>query len=174
VHDVGYVECNALSLGLPKKKMDKIQGFALSKLEPDLDQLFVEAVIASRPDSGRDSDLITGVRILTSSDVADVFWAAGLRFSHFVNDVEPASGNTKDNRQTRVVVKTQLKSAKSPDDIIAIITVTFTAKLTASLEHNEDNTLPDSTPLVDIEVDSLLLSRSGPGSYRSWRLEYWF
>jgi short-subunit dehydrogenase/acyl carrier protein len=166
VHGVGYVERNAMSLGLSKKEMDKIQRFALSMSEPDLHQLFAEAVIASRPDSGRHSDLITGIRSLTSRDVADVFWAASLRFSHFVNDVEPTAGGATDNRQTRVVVKTQLKSAKSPDDVVAIIKTAFTAKLTASLEHDESNALPDSTPLVDFGMDSLVAVE-----IRSWFLK---
>lgn len=121
VHGVGYVERSAKSLGLTKKDLNKLHRVAMPMSESDLHQLFAEAVLASNPNSMRGSDLITGIRTLTSHEAAGVFWAASPRFSHFVHETEVAGGVGKAAVTARVAVKTQLESAKTPEEVVAII-----------------------------------------------------
>lgn len=125
VHGVGYVERETKASGqLTEKDISKIYRVSMPMSEADLHQLFAEAVLAGKPDSGRDSELITGIRTLLSTETTDIFWAANLKFSHFIHEAENSS--TENNgKASWVPVKTQLQDAKSVDDVVDIMKGVF-------------------------------------------------
>ena len=93
---------------------------SLPMSEPDLHQLFAEAVISGRPDSGSKSELISGVRTLTVDKDNRVYWATQVRFSHFIQNRERV-GDEKGNKVTKVPVKTLLQAANSKKDVVTIL-----------------------------------------------------
>lgn len=121
VHGVGYVERSAKSSDLTKKDLNKLHRMAMPMSESDLHQLFAEAVLASNPNDTRGSNVITGIRTLTSHEAADLFWAASPRLSHFIHEADTARSVEKTGKTARVPVKTQLESAKTPEEMVTII-----------------------------------------------------
>lgn len=170
VYGVGYVEreLKKVTGRLTEKHMDKIQRVVMPMSEADLHQLFAEAILAGRPDSGRDSDIVTGIRTIASTAVNGVYWAANLKFSHFIHDVGHNDGAVeKDGKVSRrIPLKTQLQDAKSLDDVSRMVRASFIAKLSSSLQHSDDHSLSDSTPLIDFGMDSLVAV-----DVRSWFLQ---
>lgn len=121
VHGVGYVERETKATGsLTEKDISKIYRVSMPMSEADLHQLFAEAVLASKLGSGRDPELITGIRTLLTTETSDIFWAANLKFSHFVHEAESADTDVG-GKAVRVAVKIQLQEAKSVDDVVGII-----------------------------------------------------
>lgn len=118
---VGYTERETKARGkLSERVIEKIMNVTSAMSESDLHQLFAEAVLAGRPGSGLNPELITGIRTLSSDMTNDVFWANNLKFSHFIQDLGDASVG-KESKVARVPVKTQLLSAKSFDSIAKVL-----------------------------------------------------
>ncbi|KAG2026219.1 hypothetical protein GB937_001726 [Aspergillus fischeri] len=149
VFGVGYVECemklqNAMSREQVIRLMDKSGTIIMS--EPDLHQLFAEAVISGRPDSQLDPNIITGVQAMTSAESKDVLWRNKPRFGHFIQD----GGAVKLPSATKtatVPVKTQLEAAKDAEEMSAIL---------KEQSLMNDETIGETTPLIDLGVDSLV------------------
>ncbi|KAJ5624593.1 hypothetical protein N7510_000902 [Penicillium lagena] len=166
VHGAGYVEREMQKSGsLSEKDINKIFRVSLAMSESDLHQLVAEAIMAGRPNSGRASELITGLRVLPSDETSDVFWANNIKFSHYIRDAAE-TGDEKQGKAARVAVKSQLQSAKTVEDVTTIVKAAFISKLTFALEHSEDEALSDSTPLIDFGMDSLVAVE-----IRSWFLQ---
>ena len=118
---VGYVEREAKAAGkLSEKQMERIVNVTMPMSEPDLHMLFAEAILAGKADSGQNSDIITGIRTLAPDATNNVFWAANLKFSHFIYD-KGNFGGDKDNKTARMPVKTLLLAAKSLDKVVKIL-----------------------------------------------------
>lgn len=117
---VGYVEEMKATGFATEKMVDKMESAVMPMSESDLHQLFAEAVVASRPDSGRHSDLVTGLRTLSSEDMDKAFWATNIKFSHFIRE-RVVSRQASDDNVDRVPVRTQLLEANSTDDAAKII-----------------------------------------------------
>lgn len=138
---VGYVERETKAQGkLTEKQIERIMNVTMPMSESDLHQLFGEAVLAGRPDSGEKIDIITGIRTLTSEATNNVFWAANLKFSHFIRDLGDAVGE-EDSKTARVPVKTQLLAAKDIDDMYKILKGTFNS----ARSHRKRNPVEPST-----------------------------
>jgi NAD(P)-dependent dehydrogenase (short-subunit alcohol dehydrogenase family) len=118
---VGYTERETKAQGkLTERVIKKIMNITLAMSESDLHQLFAEAVLAGRSNSGRNPELITGIRTLSSDMTNDVFWANNLKFSHFIQDLGdvPVGDGSK---AARVPVKSQLLAAKSFDGMVKVL-----------------------------------------------------
>ncbi|TPX06876.1 uncharacterized protein E0L32_002372 [Thyridium curvatum] len=153
---VGYVERERKAAGVMTEKMvEKLEGGAQPISESDLHQLFAEAIAACKTDSGRHSDIVTGVRTLQAEDMNKAFWAANLKFSHFIRDA--GTGNQADDGEVdKVSVKTKLLEVNSVDEAANIIRAVLTSKLNKTLQYPADQEIPDSTPLIDMGIDSLI------------------
>ena len=124
---VGYVERETKSRGkLTEKQIERIMNVTVPMSESDLHQLFGEAILAGRPNSGEKVDVVTGIRTLTSDATNNVFWAANLKFSHFIRDLGDAVAE-EDSKIARVAVKTQLLAAKDIDDMHKILKGMFSS-----------------------------------------------
>lgn len=118
---VGYVEREAKAQGkLTEKQIERIMNVTVLMSESDLHQLFAEAVVAERPNSGENIDIFTGVRTLTSEEIGNVYWAANVKCSHFIQ-VLGDMGGEEVNEMVKVPVKAQLLSAKNLDDMHKIL-----------------------------------------------------
>jgi hypothetical protein len=118
---VGYVQREAKARGqLTEKLIRKIMNITSAMSEPDLHQLFAEAVLAGRPNSGLSPELITGIRTLSSDMTDGVFWANNLKFSYFIQNLDGVSVG-KGSKAARVPVKTRLLSAESFDGMVKVL-----------------------------------------------------
>jgi hypothetical protein len=105
---------------MSEKQVKRLMNVSLPMSETDLHQLFAEAVVSGRPDSGLKSELISGIRTLTVDNDSPVFWFKQVKFSHFIQNRERI-GNEKGSKATRIPVKTLLQAATSPEHVVTIL-----------------------------------------------------
>lgn len=108
------------SLKMSEKQLKRLMNVSMPMSEPDLHQVFAEAIVSGRPDSGLKSELISGIRTLTIEEDSRVYWAAQVKFSHFVR-IQEHAGDEKGSKVTRIPVKTLLQAAKSPEHVATIL-----------------------------------------------------
>lgn len=121
---VGYFERvmtaqNTMSREQAIRLVDKSGAMGMS--EADLHQLFAEAIVAGRPDSEADPDIITGIKTVTSAQGKDTFWFKNPRLGHFIQDAMAAE-HPSIRKATALPVKTQLETAKDVEEVLAILT----------------------------------------------------
>ncbi|KAL9043632.1 MAG: hypothetical protein Q9214_003188 [Letrouitia sp. 1 TL-2023] len=151
---VGYVERETKVQGrLTKQEAERLmtRSGTLAMSEPDLHQLFAEAVLAGRPSSTKNPEIITGVHPLTSEEADLAFWGGNIKFSHLIQNNRDA-GVEKDSQSAKVPVKAELAAAKSLEDAARIINT----KLKVSLYLSADQPIATTVPLSDLGVDSLM------------------
>jgi hypothetical protein len=120
---VGYVERISNDPGsLTESQAERLlnRSGTLPMSESDLHQLFAEAVLAGRPNSGLNPELITGLRTHTFEESGKSFWGGDVRFSHFIQELGGVAVG-KDSKSASVSVKTRLSSAKNIDDMLKIL-----------------------------------------------------
>ena len=90
--------------------------------ETDLHHQFAEAVVAGRPGSDRDSELISGLAKVEDdeTDNDQMRWAANPVFSHFVGRLKQAESKTE-GRQARTSLKVQLETVTSEAEALNVI-----------------------------------------------------
>ncbi|KAH0565584.1 putative Hybrid PKS-NRPS biosynthetic cluster [Trichoglossum hirsutum] len=125
--------------------------------EPEFHQIFTEAVIAGRPESGQPSEIITGLKTSTASAIEEerAPWYKNPRFSHYVLE-EDEIVEGKEGKGKILSVKQELELAKSDEEACQILQTCFSAKLGIILQLPSDNSINSSIPLVELGVDSLL------------------
>jgi SAM-dependent methyltransferase/NAD(P)-dependent dehydrogenase (short-subunit alcohol dehydrogenase family) len=123
VFGVGYIERemklqNQLSREQAIRLMSRSGTLIMS--EPDLHQLFAEAVIAGRAGSDADPEIITGVKTITSAESTEALWGSNPRFGHFIQDVGAAEIPSA-TKAAAVPVKMQLEAAKDVEEMSNIL-----------------------------------------------------
>jgi SAM-dependent methyltransferase/NAD(P)-dependent dehydrogenase (short-subunit alcohol dehydrogenase family) len=157
VFGVGYIEREMkLQTQLSREQAIRLMSRSgtLIMSEPDLHQLFAEAVIAGRAGSAADHEIITGIKTITPAESKEALWGDNVRFGHFIQEVGAAKLPSV-TKTTIVPVKVQLEASKDAEEMATILKTAFTAKLRASLLMNEE-VISDTTPLIDLGVDSLV------------------
>ncbi|KAL8310555.1 hypothetical protein RB597_010414 [Gaeumannomyces tritici] len=155
VRGVGYVEREQKAGVMTAKMVERIENSAMPMSERDLHQLFAEAVKAAPPDSGRHANITSGIQLVRSDRINKTFWANNLKFSHFV--VEIGLGNQDAlGSGSKVLVKSLLLEAGSVAEAVKIVRDAFTAKLNATIQNPATEKIPDSQPLIDLGIDSLV------------------
>ncbi|KAI9783832.1 MAG: Type I Iterative PKS [Geoglossum umbratile] len=165
---VGYVDRKSGGYeGLTEAQAERLlnRSGTLPMSESDLHQLFAEAVLAGRPNSGQNPEIITGLRTHTIEESGKSFWGSDVKFSHFIQELRDAAVR-KDSKSASVSVKTRLLSAKNVDDIPKILKNAIMTKLRISLNTSNDETIGETIPLVDLGVDSLVAVE-----IRNWSLQ---
>ncbi|GKZ37717.1 putative PKS/NRPS-like protein biosynthetic cluster [Aspergillus brasiliensis] len=143
VHGVGYVA----RLGAQERdNLARIIGKSVLS-ERDLLEQFSEAILAGRPDSGRDPVIIGGIPMADPEYRNPVLWP----FVHYFRQSETVGSN-----QEQISTKAQLQSAASLTEAADIIATGFSAKVRRKLQLPLDSDLPGSTLLSDVGVDSLI------------------
>jgi KR domain len=126
---VGYVERESKVEGrLTENQAERLmtRSGTLPMSESDLHQLFAEAMLAGRPLSGQNPELITGLRTHTFEEAQTTFWGDNLMFSHFIQELGGVMVE-KDGKSASVPVKIQLLSAKNIDDIFKTLKGKFSS-----------------------------------------------
>lgn len=157
VFGVGYVERELKQQATSEREQAmKLMGRSgtLVMSEPDLHQLFSEAVVAGRPGSGLDPEIISGLRVMGRAEANDALWSGNPRFGHLIREVGAAKLPSA-AKAASVPVKTQLEAAGDQEAMSAILRAAFKSKIKAALQVSGD-TLDETTPLIDMGVDSLV------------------
>ncbi|KAI6085990.1 hypothetical protein F4821DRAFT_278997 [Hypoxylon rubiginosum] len=137
----------------------------IAMCENDLLQLFAEAIISGRPDSGLSPELITGLAPITVEQSKDAYWKTNARLGLLIREVGHGASLGGD-KANAVPVKQLLEAAKTMDDALKVLFAAFRAKLQALKFLPDSDSLYDETPLVDMGVDSLVAVEM-----RSWFLK---
>ncbi|KAK5132876.1 hypothetical protein LTR08_008396 [Meristemomyces frigidus] len=122
--------------------------------EPDLHQLFAEAVVNGRPSSGADHEIISGIKTITPAEAKDALWANNARFGRFIQNVGAAALPSV-TKTAAVPVAKLLQSVQSEEEMVGIIKDAFLNKLKSSMMTADELVLA-TTPLIDLGVDSLV------------------
>ncbi|KAK4067253.1 uncharacterized protein Triagg1_7696 [Trichoderma aggressivum f. europaeum] len=157
VFGVGYVERELKQQANSEREQAmKLMGRSgtLVMSEPDLHQLFAEAIISGRASSSHDPEIISGLRIMGHAESKDALWSGNPRFGHLIREVGTAKLPST-AKTASIPVKTQLEGAKDVHEKSAILRAAFKSKLKAALQVSAD-TLDETTPLIDMGVDSLV------------------
>ncbi|KAE8152734.1 putative polyketide synthase [Aspergillus avenaceus] len=156
---VGYLERESKSEGrLTKEQAErlKIRTGTIPMSEPDLHQLFAEAVVAGRPGTALGTELITGLAPIGTAQADTIVWATNPRFGLLVRDQTISTPGKDGSLTTQVPVRLQLQDAISPQEVSTLIKVALESKLRALLFLSATEPLSPEIPLVDLGIDSLV------------------
>lgn len=149
---VGYIE-SELTFEIQERL--KSRSGTLSMSESDLHQLFAEAVIAGRPTSGLDPELIAGVGIMKGDEAKDAFWNNNARMGMMIR-AAGAQAAAASGGAGGLPLKKLLESAKTLNEASKIILGVLRVKLQGMKFLPDTDSLHDTTPLVDLGIDSLI------------------
>jgi hypothetical protein len=91
----------------------KEQSGTLAIGETDLHQLFAEAIISGRSDSGLEPDIITGLAPVRVETAPDAFWLPNPRFGLIIREREGAGANAAGGDRINAVPPAQLLRRRS-------------------------------------------------------------
>lgn len=97
----------------------------IAMCENDLLQLFAEAIISGRPDSGLSPELITGLAPITVEQSKDAYWKTNARLGLLIREVGHGASLGGD-KANAVPVKQLLEAAKTMDDALKVLFGKFT------------------------------------------------
>lgn len=162
---IGYAT-RATNRNLFDKALMKRWAYAPTS-EHDLHQIFAEAVLAGRPGSGREIEILSGLRSVSSTDEAQPKWISNPIMSHLTVSFERLDrvANTA-GLPSSLQVKEQLLQAECPHDVHEIIKNAFLREIASLFQldiHQIDQTEPGSLYFNRMGVDSL-----SAGEIRSW------
>ncbi|KAL2812785.1 hypothetical protein BDW59DRAFT_36663 [Aspergillus cavernicola] len=124
--------------------------------ERDVDRMFAEAIVAGRPDSRRNPEIINGLIPLRPVGNESLNWFEKPILWDFieycVNSGQDRSNRTKHSSST----KTQLDSAASLEQVSAIVNASLTDKIRSKFSLAPDYALTPATQLRDLGMDSLV------------------
>ncbi|RYP05746.1 hypothetical protein DL764_003604 [Monosporascus ibericus] len=127
--------------------------------EPEFHVICAEALLAERPDSGLDHELITGI-----GEELDTPWRRVPRFCHY-RLKDKATAKSPSRAKQNHSVQGQLKETRDSREALSILECAFATKLGAVLRSSDEN-IDKGPPLVTLRIDSLVAVE-----IRSWFLE---
>jgi hypothetical protein len=165
---VGYIERES-SGRLTREHQARLmtRSGTLAMSEVDLHQLFAEAIVSGRPDSDLDPEIITGLAPISVEEAKEAFWAPNAKFGLIIRE-EGASGGqgAGGSAANSIPVRQLLEAAKTMADVSRILLSALKSKLQALMFLSDSDSLSETTPLVDMGVDSLV-----GVEMRSWLLK---
>lgn len=184
---VGYVERELMAMPTQQARDHAVRlmnhSGTIVMSEPDLHQLFAEAIIAGRPSPSNNSgpEIVTGIKTVSRDELSEVIWKNQIRLSHFIRHSQtstaPASGSA--TRAETASIKERLETTRDDGEFREIIQSRITIcdfyrlesrkgslltyfvigglinKLKSGMMSGEGN-LSVTTSLVDLGVDSLV------------------
>ncbi|RAL10592.1 ketoacyl-synt-domain-containing protein [Aspergillus homomorphus CBS 101889] len=136
--------------------LDRTMGSSSPKLsESDLHELFAEAILAGRVDSGRNADIIAGFEVTDAGKSPDAVWLRNPRAWGFIDQSGSSSGG-KCTRKDSVDMKAHLKAARDIDDAMQMITAEFIKEVRSRLSLPDEEAVTPSHILSEMGVDSLV------------------
>jgi NAD(P)-dependent dehydrogenase (short-subunit alcohol dehydrogenase family) len=123
-------------------------------VEPEFHQMFVEAILAGRPDSDHSPEITTGLPMISpSADPGQPPWFSNPRFSHLIRE-EARLEHQQDGTAAAQLIQ-QLADATNAVEATEILQKAFLVKLAVMLQLTHDG-INASSPLVDLGIDSLM------------------
>ncbi|RAL07361.1 ketoacyl-synt-domain-containing protein [Aspergillus homomorphus CBS 101889] len=151
VRGVGYIA--GLDAGMQSVLADTIGPLELS--EGDLLELFAEAILAGRPDSGRDPEIMAGYRLADPAEHPNVLWYRNPKYWPFIHHFRQSAVTEQGSREEEVPIKTQLLTVDNSTSAAEVVANGFRTKLRRKLHLPGDSGLPGSMMLTEVGVDSL-------------------
>ncbi|KAF2686198.1 hybrid PKS-NRPS [Lentithecium fluviatile CBS 122367] len=151
VVDVGYIARTGQAL------IDRLKKSCYAPLtETDIHHLFAEAILASSPNSVRESDIIMGLTPIVDSvsGMNRPPWYGNPRFSHFLLD-EEVSEKQPQTSSNALHIRQKLEACNSEEAAAEAILEAFSSKLETMLQL-PPKTVTVDVPILDIGADSLL------------------
>ncbi|ATY61556.1 Acyl transferase acyl hydrolase lysophospholipase [Cordyceps militaris] len=134
--------------------------------EPELHQLFAEAILVGRPGCTESSEITTGLEPFYPQRNANAKaqFFEDVRFNHFIR--ERQDKRDSEGRGPDVLMRVQLAEAKTEDEARVMIKDGFLARLCRTLMLSPDAALDEAASLVEQGIDSLMAVE-----VRSWFLK---
>jgi hybrid polyketide synthase / nonribosomal peptide synthetase ACE1 len=95
-------------------------GYAMMS-ERDIHQLFAEAVLIGRPETGSTYEIITGLRIVKQGEEVSAGWFTNPMFQHVVLRQGGVDTSAADAASLKLPLRTQIVTAKSGDELRKMI-----------------------------------------------------
>ncbi|OQE25033.1 hypothetical protein PENFLA_c009G01366 [Penicillium flavigenum] len=156
---IGYVE---RSSNFDAEYFEKIGYRNIS--EPDLHQLFAEAILVGQPGCCESSEVTTGLEPFYPERNAKAQFFEDIRFNHFI--LEHQDAQNTGGKSSAMPVRAQLAEAKTKDEAVSIIKEGFLTRLRRTLMIPQDEAVNDKASLVEQGIDSLMAVE-----LRSWFLK---
>ena len=147
--NVGYVL--TADSRLLKSLVNSLGCYSMS--EQDLHELFAESILAGRPESGRNPDIIAGLKIESPTEKPDIIWYRNPKAWHYI--VHCMENGTSSSTMC-VQVKSQLQSASSHREVMEIVEAGFIAKIRSKLQLLDEDTVAREVSPMELGVDSLI------------------
>ena len=149
--DVGFVQRTGRALEDHLRKQ-----YLLPLSEFDIHHLFAEAVVASPPNSGRNTEIIMGLGSFTGSAEYNTKppWYDNPRLSHFITESDVSKDQYQSTSSTLPILD-QLEAVQSEDFAKAGLLSSFCMKL-GSMMQLSSKTVNADVSLLELGCDSLL------------------
>jgi hypothetical protein len=150
---VGYIESQMTVDGQDRLKF---HSGTQSMSESDLHQLFAEAVVAGRPNSGLSPELIGGISLMNGEEAKDVVWYKNTNMGMMIRETGSRAVGTSSAGAGGLPLKKLLEAAKTMNEASKVILGVLRGKLQGMKFLPNSDSSHDNTPLVDMGIDSLV------------------
>lgn len=149
--DIGYIARRGRHLEDYLRKQ-----FYRPLAEPDLHQLFAEAVVSGRPGSSQNSDIIFGINqfVDSASAISRPLWYSNPRFSHLIIE-EKTTEEVSQASSTIAEARQKLEHATTEDIATEAVQELLLTKVEAMMQLPSQSINANSS-LLDLGCDSLL------------------
>lgn len=127
VFGVGYITRGTEDSVIGKMTL-QTGGFVRTS-ERDFHQLFAEAVLAGRPGSTSQIELVSGVRMINQQEAHPPVWESWSRMSHLVKRGKGANDLVGSNTGANIPIKARIAEASDAEQVYDIIWHAFTGEL---------------------------------------------
>lgn len=122
--------------------------------ERDLLELLAETILAARPESNSPSEIAGGMRLVDPTKYPNLIWYPHLLMWPLIKYSQEAKDTGTESKT--MSTKTRLLSATTRVQVFQIIRDGFQAKLRRKLHLPGESSIPDTTRLTELGVDSLV------------------
>nr|A0A0M4L8I7.1 RecName: Full=Highly reducing polyketide synthase aurA; Short=HR-PKS aurvA; AltName: Full=Aurovertin biosynthesis cluster protein A [Calcarisporium arbuscula]ALD83627.1 polyketide synthase [Calcarisporium arbuscula] len=150
VRGVGYISRMGIELS---RLMNKLVGSHIVS-EKDLHETFAEAILAGKPASGRNPEVISGFNQHDPEEIPDLIWYSNPETWPLVN--YRLQSTTSQSTSTLMPIKQQLESATSLAEAAELVLIALNAKIVQKLHLSEDTHMTPDTRLAELGADSLV------------------
>ncbi|TPX24000.1 putative Hybrid PKS-NRPS biosynthetic cluster [Coccidioides immitis] len=132
-------------------------------------QCIAEAILAGRPNSHANPEIVTGLRVINANEEEPAPWMNIPRFQHCIN-LGKSDGLKKNSGNTAIPVMIRLREAASEEEALDIIKDALLAKLQIALQLQlEDTSIRHQ--VLDQSADELGIDSLVAVEIRSWFLK---
>ncbi|KAK7714551.1 NRPS, partial [Diaporthe eres] len=135
-------------------------------------QCIAESILAGRPGSGRNPEIVTGLRLVNAKEEEPTPWMNNPRFQHCVNwgDVV-GSKDTRHAGTTAMAPKRALQQASTPEEVARIVEDSIIAKFQVALQLPAMEDERARATLLQSNADDLGVDSLVAVEIRSWFLK---